>query len=87
MYQHHRLDAHVLDFSVPLRQLADAVGAQGRIEIWLHVIDLQRTKTYSEVEQSIKGLPPSDVALRIRSAILRNKLFEVKREEFRKICS
>ncbi len=87
VYQHHRLDFDMADFSVPLTQLAKVIGAPGRIEIWLHLIDLQRTTTFLEVEQSLKGLSPSEMALRIRRAIFGGKLFEVKREEFQKVCS
>jgi hypothetical protein len=87
VYQHHRLGLNLADFSVPLTQLAESIGAPGQIQIWLHLIDLQRTTTYLEVEQSLKGLSSVDMALRIRSAIFANKLFDVKNEEFQKICS
>jgi hypothetical protein len=58
--------------------------ATGRLEIWLHLIDLQRMATYLVVEQSRNTLSPAEIALRIRSAILRGKLF---REDFRRVCS
>ena len=53
MYQHHRVDLKAVDFSVPLSKLADAIAAQRRLEIWLHLVDLERTATYLELENSL----------------------------------
>jgi hypothetical protein len=86
MYQHDRVDLKAVDFSVPLSKLVDALAAQRRIETWLHLIDLERTATYLEVEKSLAHLSPNEVAMRVRRAILDGKLFQVKHEAFRAIC-
>ena len=86
MYQHHRVDLKAADFSVPLLKLAAAVAAQTRIEIWLHLVDLERTAAYVELENSLGQMSPNEVALRVRSAILDGTLFKVKQEIFQPIC-
>jgi hypothetical protein len=86
IYQHHRVDLKAVDFSVPLSKLVHALAAQRRIKIWLHLIDLERTDTYLEVEKSLAHLSPNEIAMRVRRAILDGRLFQVKRETFRAIC-
>jgi hypothetical protein len=86
LYQQHRMDAEAVDFRVPLEKLAAAINAAGRIGIWLHTIDLQRTQRYREVEQMLRGAKGNEAPLRVRSAIMEGKLFRIEGQCFRRIC-
>ena len=80
------MDAEAVDFRVPLEKLAVAINAAGRIEIWLHTINLQRTHRYREVEQMLRGAEGNETALRVRSAIVEGELFKIEGQRFQKIC-
>lgn len=83
LYQHHRLDEDESRFAPPLADLAKAIDARGSLDIWLHVVSVRRTEEYDIVRKSIQSGASKDVSSEIRRAILKGRLFEAVREEFR----
>jgi hypothetical protein len=76
LYQVFSVKSHGVDYRGDLSHLAKAIGAEGKLAIWLHEVEVKTTDWFAATRQRLRRATcQSDRVCIVRSAILDARLF------------